>query len=61
MSTIEAKVIIRIIKARTGVDQNSETEVRVGHTRDKVCVGIVKSLGTSRRIVEIQRQKGIIL
>ena len=53
MSTIEAKVIIRIIKARTGVDQNPETKVRVCHTQDKVCVEIVKSLGTSRRIAEI--------
>ena len=37
MSTIGAEVIIGIIKARTEVDQNPETEVRVGHTRDKVC------------------------
>ena len=61
MSTIEADVIIGIIKARTGVDQNPKTDVRVGHTWDKVCVKIVKSLGILRRIVEIQRQKGIIL
>ena len=60
-STIRAEVIIGIIKARTEVDQNPETEVRVAHTQDKVCVGIFKSLGTSRRIVEIQRQKGITL
>ena len=58
MSTIMAEVIIWIIKAQTGVDQNPETEVRVGHTRDKVCVGIVKSLGTSRRIAEIQKAEG---
>ena len=56
MSTIGTKVIIGIIKARTRVDQNLKTELRVGHTRDKVCVGIVKSMGTSRRIAEIQRQ-----
>ena len=61
MSTIGAEVIIGTIKVRTGVDQNPETEIRVGHTRDKVCVEIVKSLGISRRIAEIQRQKGIIL
>ena len=61
MSTIGAEVIIGIINARTKVNQNPETEVRVGHTRDKMCVGIVKSLGTSRRIAKIQRHKGIIL
>ena len=51
----------RDYKGSNRIDQNSETEIRVGHTRDKVCVGIVKSLGTSRRIAEIQRQKRIIL
>ena len=30
------------------------------YIRDKVCVEIVKSLSTSRRLVEIQRQKRII-
>ena len=61
MSTIEANVILGIIKARTRVDQNLEIKVKVSHTQDEVCVEIVKSLGTSRRIAEIQRQKGIIL
>ena len=32
-----------------------------GKNRDKVRVGIVKNLGTSKRIAEIQRQKRIIL
>ena len=61
MSTIGAEVIIEIIKARTRVDQNPKTEVRVSHTRDNVCIEIVKSLSTLRKIVEIQRQKGIIV
>ena len=37
MSTLRAEIIIGIIKAQTGVDQNSKIEVRVSHTRDKVC------------------------
>ena len=61
MLTIKAKIIIGIIKAQTRVDQNPKINVRVSHTWDKVCVEIVKSLGTSRRIGEIQRQKEIIL
>ena len=55
MSTIGEEIIIRIIKARTRVDQNPKTEVRIVHTRDKMCVEIVKSLDISRRIAEIQR------
>ena len=43
------------------VDQNPELELRVSHTQDKRCVGIVKNLGTSRKIAEIQRKNGIIL
>ena len=61
MSTIGAEVIIGIIKARTGVDQNPEIEVKISYTWDKACVRIVKILSTSRKIAEIQRQKGIIL
>ena len=43
MWTIRVEVIIDIIKTRTRVDQNPEIEVKVGYTRDKVCVGIVKT------------------
>ena len=50
MSIIGAEVIIGIIKARTKVDQNPKIQVGVTHTRDNVCVGIVKSLSTSRKI-----------
>ena len=39
----------------------SKKEVRVIHTRDKLCVGIVKNLGTSRKIVKIQRKNVITL
>ena len=46
MSIIGAKVIIEIIKDQIRVDQNLEIKVRIGHTRNKVCVKIVKSLST---------------
>ena len=54
------EVIERMIEVRTGAGPNPNTEVRVGHILDKLFVGIVKSPGTSRRIVEIQRRKRTI-
>ena len=61
MLIVKVKVIEEIPKARTWVDQNLEIEVRVSHIRDKLCVGTVRNLGTSRRIAEIQKEKEITL
>ena len=53
MLIIEAEVIEEMPKARTEVDQNPKTKIRVSHTQDKLCVGIIKNLGISRKIAEI--------
>ena len=60
MLRIGAEVIEKMIEVQTEVGPNPDTEVRVDHILDKLFVGIVKSLGTSRRIVEIQRRKRTI-
>ena len=60
MLRIEAEVIERMIEVRTRVGPNPDTKVRVGRILDKLFVGIVKSPGTSRRIVEIQERKRTI-
>ena len=60
MLRIGAEVIEKMIEVQTEVGLNPDTEVRVDHILDKLFVGIVKSLGTSRRIVEIQRRKRTI-
>ena len=61
MLIIGARVIEGMSKARTWVDQNLETEVRVNYTRDKLCVGVVKNLSTLKSIAKIKRGKGITL
>ena len=55
MLIIGVNVIKEMIEARTEVGLNPGTKVIVGCILGKLFVRIIKSLGTSRRIAEIQR------
>ena len=57
MLIIGVEVIKEMMEARTEVGPNPSAKVRVCRILDKLFVGIVKNLGTSITIVEIQKKR----